>query len=161
MIAAEVYSPLGGVDRGSIYKRGGRYSPEFLWNTNWQDQVQHAQLSLAVDAPLTFEVNRQTGRIAATMKTAARPSPQMAVMTVMSSIVYCPLHLIGVRVTCSWRWRRTWSGSGWRRRGRTRSRPPATSASAASSTSTGPLLSEMLTRLINGRCAHMPCCMRC
>jgi hypothetical protein len=38
--AAEVYSPLGGVDRGSIYKRGGRFSPEFLWNTNWQDQVQ-------------------------------------------------------------------------------------------------------------------------
>lgn len=36
---AEVYSPLGGVDRGSIYKRGGRFSPEFLWNTNWQDQL--------------------------------------------------------------------------------------------------------------------------
>lgn len=37
--AATVYSPLGGVDQGSIYKRGGRFSPEFLWNTNWQDQV--------------------------------------------------------------------------------------------------------------------------
>jgi ATP synthase protein I len=37
---AEVYSPLGGVDRGDIYKRGGRYSPEFVWNINWQEQLE-------------------------------------------------------------------------------------------------------------------------
>ncbi len=47
---AEVYSPLGGVDRGNIYERGGRYSPEFLWNVNWQEQVWPASDSLTHQA---------------------------------------------------------------------------------------------------------------
>ncbi len=42
--AAEVYPALGGVDRGSISERGGRYAPEFLWNTNWKDQLELEQV---------------------------------------------------------------------------------------------------------------------
>ena len=41
---AEVYPALGGVDRGSISERGGRYAPEFLWNTNWKDQLELEQV---------------------------------------------------------------------------------------------------------------------
>ena len=44
--AAVVYSPLNSVNQGNIYERGGRYSPEFLWNTNWQDQAGHRIIPL-------------------------------------------------------------------------------------------------------------------
>lgn len=34
-----MYPALGGVNRGNIYKRGGRHAPEFLWNVNWKEQL--------------------------------------------------------------------------------------------------------------------------
>ncbi len=37
--AAEVYSPLGGVEQADYTKRGGRYTSDFIWNTKWKDQV--------------------------------------------------------------------------------------------------------------------------
>lgn len=37
--AEEVYAPLSGVETGDLTKRGGRYTPEFIWNVKWQDQV--------------------------------------------------------------------------------------------------------------------------
>ncbi len=37
--AAEVYSPLGGVEQTDYTKRGGRYTSDFIWNTKWKDQV--------------------------------------------------------------------------------------------------------------------------
>ena len=39
---------MGGVDRGSISEKGGRYAPEFLWNTNWKDQLELEQARPAI-----------------------------------------------------------------------------------------------------------------
>ena len=54
-----MYPALGGVDRGSISERGGRYAPEFLWNTNWKDQLELEQACPSVPAnpdPMTVLV---------------------------------------------------------------------------------------------------------
>jgi hypothetical protein len=40
--AEEVYAPLSGKETGDLTIRGGRYTPEFIWNVKWQDQVGHA-----------------------------------------------------------------------------------------------------------------------
>jgi hypothetical protein len=37
--AEEVYAPLSGKETGDLTIRGGRYTPEFIWNVKWQDQV--------------------------------------------------------------------------------------------------------------------------
>lgn len=37
--AAPVYAPLAGRESGDFTKRGGRWNPEFIWNTNWVEQV--------------------------------------------------------------------------------------------------------------------------
>lgn len=37
--AAQVYIPRGGQEKTDVTKRGGRYTSDFVWNTNWQDQV--------------------------------------------------------------------------------------------------------------------------
>jgi len=34
-----VYAPLSGKETGDLTIRGGRYTPEFIWNVKWQDQV--------------------------------------------------------------------------------------------------------------------------
>jgi hypothetical protein len=40
---AEIYSPLGGTTTGGrdIIKRGGRYTSDFIWNVNWQEQLEY------------------------------------------------------------------------------------------------------------------------
>lgn len=30
---------MSGKETGDLTKRGGRFTPEFIWNVNWQDQV--------------------------------------------------------------------------------------------------------------------------
>ena len=45
--AEEVYAPLSGVETGDLTKRGGRHTPEFIWNVKWQDQV-HEQPCIPV-----------------------------------------------------------------------------------------------------------------
>lgn len=138
--AATVYSPLGGVDQGSIYKRGGRFSPEFLWNTNWQDQVgplllvgtpcHAAELFLScIRAAGPSSCHEFLNRVSSA---AASPATWRAGALGTNRILGLDRNLLSK--PCSWRLKRMWNGSGWRQRGRTRSRPPATSASAASST---------------------------
>ncbi len=42
---AQVYSPLAGVnDNGKdITERGGRYTSDFIWNTQWQKQLEYEE----------------------------------------------------------------------------------------------------------------------
>ena len=61
--AAEVYPALGGVDRGSISERGGRYAPEFLWNTNWKDQLELEQVRLLPITALRTAFSHRAGLV--------------------------------------------------------------------------------------------------
>ena len=55
--AEEVYAPLSGVETGDLTKRGGRYTPEFIWNVKWQDQV----LALHPALPISSQSSAGTG----------------------------------------------------------------------------------------------------
>eukprot|EP00873_Tetraselmis_striata_P024417 jgi/Tetstr1/444681/TSEL_032529.t1 len=38
---APVYAPLAGRESGDVTKRGGRWSNDFIWNTNWAEQLDY------------------------------------------------------------------------------------------------------------------------
>jgi hypothetical protein len=41
LLTAPVYAPLAGRESGDVTKRGGRWSNDFIWNTNWAEQLDY------------------------------------------------------------------------------------------------------------------------
>ncbi|KAK9838175.1 hypothetical protein WJX81_006646 [Elliptochloris bilobata] len=66
----EVYAPLSGMETGDLTKRGGRYTPEFIWNVKWQDQLDYqdalarAQREAAEEGEPVQTVALSFGRVA-------------------------------------------------------------------------------------------------
>jgi len=42
-VNAPIYPPLAGVDSADLTKRGGRYTSDFIWNTEWAKQLDYQQ----------------------------------------------------------------------------------------------------------------------